>query len=70
MVSFQLDTQELVEVKGEPDFEVQCEDMKADADTEVNFEDQEADLGRERQVKYYINFVVYILILFLFFFET
>ena len=48
MVSFFLDTQELVEVKGEPDFEEQCEDKKADADTEGNFEDQEADLGRDR----------------------
>ena len=38
---------ELVEVKGEPYFEVMFEDQKADADIEGNFEDKKADVDRD-----------------------
>lgn len=46
-VEVELDPQELVEVKVEPDVEVKYEDQKADADIEGNFEDQKADTYRD-----------------------
>jgi hypothetical protein len=50
-VEVELDPQELVEVKVEPDIEVNCEDQKVDADIEGNFEDQKADVDRDRQAE-------------------